>query len=233
MENFENSKINYLTKEEIYNIFKEDKDNYFSSFSIYDWEVRNVFDKEQYLTKIKESIQELNQEQKERLSNLLQKVDQKLKNIQLSWFNGNNASNINWKIGYTIGKNYEDGLPHTRNDIVILGENTLKQDDKNLIKTLVHEKVHLYQKMYPNDIEKYKEVKKYRRLRRVEENDRIRANPDTDNYIYVNDKGEELKTIYNENATGLEDTKTYPENKQSSEHPNEAMAIEVEKMINF
>ncbi len=233
IEKFENgkNKTQFLTKDELYNIFKEDKDNYFSSFTIYDWEVRNIYDKEQYLNKIKDSIKELNQEQKERLNKLTKKVDEKLKNIKLSWFNGLLASNINWIFGYTIGKNYEDGLPHTRNDIIILGENTLKQTDSKLITTLVHEKVHLYQKFYPDDVEKYKEEKGYRRLRRRDENDRIRANPDIDNYIYVNKDGKELKTVYNEKATGLEDTKTYPYDTQSSEHPNEAMAIEVEKII--
>ncbi len=228
---YENQKIKFLSKDEIYDLFKEDKDNYFSSFTIHDWEVRNVYDKEQYLNKIKDSIKELTKEQKERLIKLTKKVDEELKKIKLSWFNGLNASNINWKIGYTYGKNYEDGLPHTRNDVVILGENTLKQTDKNLITTLVHEKVHLYQKFYPDDVEKYKEEKGYRRLRRRDENDRIRANPDIDNYIYIDKNGKELKTVYNEKAKGLEDTTTYPNEHQSSEHPNEAMAIEIEKMI--
>ncbi len=234
MENFENNKnsnIQFLTKDEVFNMLKEDKDNYFGSFTIYDWEVRNAYNKEQYLDKIKESIHELNNEQKERLTKLTKIIDEKIKNVKLPYFNGEKASLIQWNFGYTLGKNYEDGLPHTRNDIIMLGQNTVKQDDKNLMKTLTHEKVHLYQKLYPDDNEKYKEFKGFRRLRRREVNDKIRANPDIDSYIYIDKNGNELKTVYNEKATGLEDTKTYPEDNQSSEHPNEAMAIEIEKMI--
>ena len=62
-------------------------------------------------------------------------------------------------------------------------------------------------------------------------NDKIRANPDTDDYIYMNSKGEICKTVYNENPKDLEDTKTYPKNNQESEHPLENMAISLENLI--
>jgi hypothetical protein len=40
-----------------------------------------------------------------------------------------------------------------------------------------------------------------------------------------------MKSVYEERPNGLENVKTYPENEQSSEHPCERMAIEIEKEI--
>lgn len=236
-ENYENNnfgKIEFLDESEVKELLKDDKDGYFASFTIYDWKVRDVKDVNEYLTKIlkSNSINELKNNEKERLIKLINEADNKLKKIKYDWFDGNKAANIKWKIGYTKGKDYEDGLPHTRSDVVMLGENTLKQNDKSLIGTLIHEKVHLYQKEYPEDLEKYKQQYGFVRIRRRDVDDRIRANPDTDEYIYRNSNGKEMKTVYKEGANGLEDTKTYPEDNQSSEHPNETMAIKIEKELN-
>lgn len=229
--NNNNTKIQFLNKDEVNDLLKTDEDGYFNSFTIYDLKVRDVRDKEEYLNKVLNSTRDISTNDKERLIKLTKEADEKIKQINYEWFNGIKCADIKWIFGQTKGKIYENGLPHTRVNIIMLGDDTLKQNDESLINTLIHEKVHLYQKRYPIDLEKYKEVNGFTRVRRRDVNDKIRANPDTDEYIYRDSKGKEMMTIYNDNATGLEDTKTQPENNQSSEHPNEAMAIKIEDLF--
>ena len=85
--------------------------------------------------------------------------------------------------------------------------------------------------MFPEDVKKYIDAKGFKKVRRVEKKDLIRANPDTDNYIYKNSLNEHLIGKYNsETPKNLLDALYSPTNEQSSEHPYEHMAIEVEKM---
>ena len=60
------------------------------------------------------------------------------------------------KIGFVCNNNYENGLPHTRGDIIILNKNKfmINSDIKNM-KTLIHEQVHVYQKKYSNELNYY------------------------------------------------------------------------------
>ena len=61
--------------------------------------------------------------------------------------------------------------------------------------------------------------------------DNIRANPDLDNWIYQDLKGDIYEAIYNNNPSSIEDITYKPINNQSYEHPYEKMAIEIEKYV--
>ena len=227
------SSIYFLTINEINDIILGDKDHYYSTFYMYDYIARGVKSLNEYLLKIGKSGKELNETQKERLKRIIYEIDTLLVSYphSYSYFSPQKCSKLKWNIGYTEGRNYEGGLPHTRGDVIMLTNHVLDQNDEDLKGTLLHEKIHIYQKRYKEDTEKYIEEKKYRKWKRREMNDKIRANPDTDDYIYMNSKGEICKTVYNENPKDLEDTKTYPKNSQESEHPLENMAISLENHI--
>ena len=65
---------------------------------------------------------------------------------------------IPWYICCTQGLSYENGVPHTRGNYIIISKEHIKNKDVNeLANTLVHEKVHVYQKLYPDDVSKYLE----------------------------------------------------------------------------
>ena len=99
------------------------------------------------------------------------------------------------------------------------------------MKTLVHEQVHIYQKMYPNELNYYLKKKNFKRLKKKTKYENIRANPDLDNYIYKDANNEIYRASYNENPKSIEDITYYPFNQQFYEHPNERMAIEFEKIL--
>ena len=99
---------------------------------------------------------------------------------------------------------------------------------KNLINTLIHEKVHIYQKKFPEKMNNYISFYNFKKIKKRDEYDNIRANPDLDNYIYQDSDNNTYKAQYNKNVLSVEDIVYYPKNNQMYEHPFEKMAIEIE-----
>ena len=121
------------------------------------------------------------------------------------------------------------GLPHTVDHIMIIPIEIVRTfSDERLTRTLIHEKVHIYQKMYPQDVDKYIDSKSFIKVRKRTESDRIRANPDIDDWIYMNKEENRIySSIYVENPKSITDTTTRD---QRYEHPFEQMAIDISEM---
>ena len=228
-----NDYIIFINSNDLNNILVEDKDNYYKSFFIKDYKTRNIKNINEYIDFIKNSVSNFNNNQKDKIKKCIYKANLKILKINLEWFNGNKAIKIPWKIGCIKEKLYEYGLPHTRNDIIIISSNDIDNFSENkLIKTLIHEKVHIYQKKYYIEVLKYLKMNGFKKIKKRDENDNIRANPDLDDWIYE-DKNHIYKAIYNKNPSNITDITYYPINKQSYEHPFEKMAIDIENLINF
>jgi hypothetical protein len=103
-------------------------------------------------------------------------------------------------------------------------------DDNQLIKLLIHEKIHIYQKMYPNDVQLYIKLNGFIPIRKREMNDNIRANPDLDNWIYKDKDSNIYKAQYNKEPKTISDVIYYPTDSQLYEHPYETMAITIENL---
>lgn len=227
--------IIFLTKEELFNFLKLDIDNYYKSFTKKDLFVRNISNVNEYIDKIYNSVSEFNHSEKNILEKCINKISNNLDKINFDYFDGEKANNIVWKIGCIDGNEYENGLPHTRNDVIILNKNNLKKDSANdIISTLIHEKIHVYQKMYPDDINNYLEKNNFQKINeRIEINNNsnnseyIRANPDLDKWVYKDDN-KIYKAIYEPNAKTVSDVQYSSNDGQKSEHPFEKMAIEIE-----
>jgi hypothetical protein len=229
--NYDNIDILFLSKENLYNILKNNKDSYYNKFYKNDFKARNINNINEYIYNIKYYIEDMNNEHKKKLKNCIIKVNNFFNNINKDWFNGIKANNINWIIGMNIGNYYENGLPHTRDNVIILSKHHIENyDEHKLIKTLIHEKVHLYQKIYKDDVNIYIKKNNFTKIKLRNEFDNIRANPDLDNWIYKDNKNNILKATYNNNPSSIEDIKYSPINVQSYEHPFEKMAIEIENL---
>jgi len=159
---------------------------------------------------------------------VINKINNIFKNYNIIGFDGNKASNIKWKIGIINNNIYEAGLPHTRNDVIIISKSTINSN--RLINILLHEKIHIYQKLFPDDIQQYLIVNNFTKSRKKIEN--IRANPDIDEYIYTNKNGQEMMCIYNENPVSILDVTYIPDNDNNNEHPFEYMAYTIELYLN-
>jgi hypothetical protein len=228
-EDFTNENIQFLDKEELIKILLDDKDDYYKTFSKIDFNVRQINNIEEYKEKIKNSCLDISESNKNKLSKYIKQANEKLRKFKVSGFDGNKCADIPWIIGLT-NNDYENGFPHTRNNIIVLSEYVL---NNNIVKTLIHEKIHIYQKTYPEDIKLYLDsnnFKKYLNRKEINYQYTIRANPDVDNYVYK--MGDSIMmSVYNKNASDIIDITTYPIDEDKYEHPFEYMAYTLADVI--
>ena len=110
---------------------------------------------------------------------------------------GNDIADIKWIFANTytnyfndVIKENEQGLPHTRENIILLSKNVLKNDALNLTNTLLHEKIHIYQRYNPEIFDTIIKEMGLKELERkhFKQAKYIRSNPDTNNKIYYRKK---------------------------------------------
>jgi len=225
-ENYIDESLNtiFLSKNDLENILISDIDNFYSRFYKKDFEVRKINNISEYTAKIKNSVTDFSENEKKYISEMIYQINNKFENINLPWLNGKKFNRLNWKLGLISGYEYENGLCHTRNDTIIIQRDKLNY---NFYKTLIHEKVHVYQKMYPEDIEIFLKLNNFKKIRKTTESDMIRANMDIDEWIYADQNDNEYKAVFNENPVDIQDVTFSPCNSQICEHPLEKMAIDI------
>jgi len=151
---FENPENYILDKYELIDILINDYDNYYTTFNETDLKVRNVNSIEEYKYKIKNSPVTISDEEKNIIINTIYKIKKIFNNYDNIGFTGKKANIMNIYIGIIDGTNYEEGFPHTReNKFIIIPKYLINKH--NLITVLIHEMVHIYQKVYPEDIQFY------------------------------------------------------------------------------
>jgi hypothetical protein len=203
-------KNKYLTKEETANIIKTDSDNYIKSLSKYDLYARNVSNANEYKNNIINGCLDFTENQILKLNNC--------STIAREFFD----NKYNWQFAL-IDDVYEQGFPHTRMDIIFLSPKIVNYTDDNLIKILIHESIHIYQRYNKSEINKYLSDNGYIISRKRDSEPLIRANPDLDEYIYKDKNGEEMINKYKSSTpTGINDI--IP---SKNEHPFETMAYEI------
>jgi hypothetical protein len=218
--------ITFYKRYETYNILKNNRE-FYENFKEIDLKVRKVRDINEYILNIKNDVCNFSLYEKIRLIKCCRLANKKISKKKYEWFDGKKACNIEWKFG-CVDKYYEKGFPHTVNGFIILSKILLANyTDNQLIRTLIHEKIHLYQKKYKDDIKIYldKNGIVFHKIR--EENDNIRVNPDTDNLIYKNNNNNfYYEAKFNDNPDNLNDV-FYYNNSSKYEHPYEQMAYEI------
>lgn len=229
VEKFEN--CTYLSKIELEKTLINDSDNYYKNFNLLDYQVRNIKTIEEYYEKIKNSCINISNENIEILNECIKLANLKFKNFTIDGFNGKKAALLPWTIGLIKGNEYEGGYPHTRNYTIILPE-FLLQNKHKLIQVLIHEKIHIYQKYYKEDMKIYLSVNGFKKYQHKNKFQNIRANPDIDNFVYFNDKNQMMRSIYKNNPTKINDVDIIPINDFTFEHPYEYMAYTIEHNIN-
>ena len=232
-----NENIYFMSADETESYLKNDIDNYVKNLTALDLYARNVANHNEYIDKIILTAISFTPDEKRILIKCANNADDffrttKFEGLSYShYLNGNDIADIKWNFAYTYKndrKEYEEGLPHTRDNIIFLSKYVMKYDEHNLTNTLIHEKIHIYQRnnsmlfakilSYMNyitlDIEK-QPYKKY-----------IRSNPDTDGKVYYDIlTNKELVCIYrSDKPASINDIiiKNY-----SLEHPYEKIAYEI------
>lgn len=224
--------IVFLNKKELQHFLMKDPDHYYKSFSKKDLSMRKISSPEDYHFLIEKSSRDFSVYEKNKIVNCVSNVESVLKNVNEPWFDGMKACKTKWKFGCIIGNLYEGGLPHTRYDVIILPEYAVSiYSDSELCNLILHEKIHVYQKMYPKDIDKYVKYHHFYKKIRRNEVDGARANPDLDEWIYSDSNNQSYMALYKADSTNITDVTFYPNNSHFYEHPYEKMAYDMEKKL--
>jgi hypothetical protein len=246
-----------MTFKETADFLRNDSDAYVRNMSALDLHARHAKTYMDYIDNIEDTAITFTADEKELLGKCADKADNYFKMGQFkeleyaNHINGNDIASIKWVFANTYAnhfndtiKEYEEGLPHTRENIIFVSKNVLKYDELNLTNTLIHEKIHIYQRYNSNIFDKIiKEMglleidkKAYKSAKY------IRSNPDTNNKIYyapantanadnaairgamVSDANVMVCLYRNDNPNSINDVihKNY-----SMEHPYEKIAYEI------
>ena len=251
---FENGKndkhLNYMSYEETVRFLESDEDRYVAKLSPIDLYARKVSSNEEYINIIKGEATHFNKGDKLILDKCTKKADELLRNININtissesnldyskYLNYKDIANIKWVLAITRndnGSKYEDGLSHTRKHVIFLSQDVLNYSEDEIIKLLIHEKIHIYQR---NNEALFKTI--IYNMGYAESTDGqeisqdklryVRSNPDVNNKIYKNiHTGELMICLYSSDK---------PKNindiiieKYSMEHPYEKIAYEISEHI--
>jgi len=247
--------IYYMNKDETMMFLEYDEDKYVSNLSTVDLYARKVLSKEEYIYIIKNSATSFTNNDKDILNKCIERADELLRSVKiyniskennLSYtknFNFNDLANIKWVLSLTSSENsdnnliggYEEGLPHTRKNVIFLSNKVLNYPEDELIKILIHEKIHIYQR---NNEELFKIIVEnmgYTEVSNITEISyntikHIRSNPDVNRKIYKNQNtGKFMLCLYNsDKPNGINDVEL---NDYSLEHPYEKIAYEISEYI--
>ena len=245
--------LNYMSYEETARFLESDEDRYVANLSPLDLYARKVSSKEEYINIIKGEATHFNRGDKLILDKCTKKADELLRNININniskesnldyskYLNYKDIANIKWVLAITRNDNggkYEDGLPHTRKNIIFLSQDVLNYSEDEIIKLLIHEKIHIYQR-HNEDLFKtiiynmgYAEISTSPASPVISQDKLkyVRSNPDVNNKIYKNvHTGELMICLYtSDKPKSINDIiiQNY-----SMEHPYEKIAYEISEHI--
>jgi hypothetical protein len=195
-----------------------DTSTYFENMTKLDLIARNIQTKDLYKKIYLDSIIPFSNNQKKELEYLIDDINNILKNYK-------NISLIPWKI-IKILPEIELGFPHTLGDIIILSDKFFSIPYERQKKILIHEKIHIYQRIYPIETNELIlnimnfEIKKQSSFVKK------RSNPDINNISYGK-KNYYIAQIYNSfNPKSIVDSKAMQVNEKTNEIIREANLLD-------
>lgn len=137
---------------------------------------------------------------------------------------------IPWRVLFFDDKS-EGGFPHTHGDCIMLPYKFLTkhehEEQEHVIDTLLHEKVHVYQRMFPFDfLDLYLRYWGFGVLGLASQRiPGIRSNPDTNDVLFADSSGVMISPAFKKLPTGLGDIV------DTRDHPNEMAAYMLPRII--
>ncbi len=167
---------------------------------------------------------------------ILNSINQANKLIDLidptnNWIDKAKLKSLPWKFIIINTKAIDLGLPHTRWDTIVINKSIIN-NGSDFANTLLHEKLHVYQKLYPEDFDIYLKTNGFEPYAKYIHTDiPYRSNPDTDDWVYKC-KGKIYVSKYkNQNPHTISDVEYKPINTCDYEHPREKAVYDLLKTI--
>lgn len=229
-----NSNYIFLNKKDTISFFKNDEDHYVRNMTKYDLKCRNSNTAKEYIDRICECVVDFTEDEKNRLVKCANKADSFFANYKyMNKLNCKTLLKIRWKFALTsknkYGEDYEEGLPHTRKDIIFLSKSEISHNENDIIltSTLIHEKIHIYQRYNTRTMDILIKDMGYIEYNRGNTSKLKRTNPDINDKTYYDASNNKIMLIeYNsEEPNSINDIKT---SDYKYEHPYEKMAYEIQ-----
>lgn len=230
----ESNHVNFLSVPEVQAFFKKDADFYFRSLTIYDLKARHAASTHDYVQQVLNNCDEFDSTEQSRLQQAVLEAD----SFFLSLADGKIIPGLDpaliakmqWFFGKTKGYVYEGGLPHTRQNIIFLMAEHCQEPFEDLVRLLIHEKVHVYQRFHGDHVQLFVASLNCHKHSKRAESPFIRANPDLDEWSYMcANSAELLEYKYaSPNPRGINDIQRLTTN--DMEHPYEHMAYQLGDM---
>lgn len=229
------SECTFLSASDTASFLMADPDTYTTNLSSLDLHARRAASYQEYQRASARSARSFTPAEKLMLTEAARKADSIISGMRLEGYPSfaKNMRKIPWIFASTEGTVYEDGLPHTRLNVIFLSSGVLARfvgDDREAIRTLIHEKIHIQQRLHPVETLALLKQRGYIQWKERLGVPRIRANPDLDPWIYVDPKTQKGMAAYytSETPTSISDITLSSVN---YEHPYEMIAYEVTQHI--
>ena len=215
---------------------------YFERFTPLDCRARGVATPEQYKKKyVDAALGELSLETRAALSKCAQRAAEACRAEPAIA----DLGRAPWRI-VLFDPSVENGYPHTLGDAIFLPSTFVGWSEDDQVSTMIHERVHVLQRMHPEAAQAWIRANGYARVpdevaRRALSRVPVRANPDVDGHLYADSStGCAVAQVYaSAEPASLADsrvahvlcssTKGVPTQPPVYEHPYEHMAYAIEK----
>lgn len=208
------TQVTFLSAAETKAFLKADKDQYVRKMTKPDLFARKAKTDKEYIDRISQQTLDFTPAEKEMIQTMAEDIDAAFPDL----------ATTPWRLAKMHGSSYEDGMPHTREDVIFVSDDTLRSPHfKN---TLLHEKVHVYQRRNPILMERYLIKEQYVKYKHRSQEPLLRSNPDLDEWIYIDPQSRKpMMALYSSNTPSSISDVTLTN--IAFEHPYEAMAYKV------
>lgn len=202
--------IRWMGAAEFKSFIDADRDGYIAALSPADLSARQVATSEEYKSKVKEHGYDPAQQEKEKVLAAIIMVQQWISdNLKKSvmGIDFTKLQSLPWTVAVfstpatatssATTAAYEGNLPHTRADVIFLPKSHLSHPMKQLAGTLLHEKIHVYQRELSGHVQVALKEAGFTRDKHRKDVPLARANPDLDDYIYRDPSNKPMMALYN------------------------------------
>lgn len=223
------SSPNFYSHDDTFKFLYYDIDGYVERMTPQDFISQGCATRNQFITKISSAADDFTFPERMKCLIATKNADKFLRNLKIEGIDAKKLANLDWNLALTRGRAYEEGLPHTRRDVIFISDDVLSLPMKDLTRTLIHEKVHVYERLNPQDIYNWMSTVGFKRYKRQSDYKNARSNPDVDGWVYLDPNGRETVVLYrSENPAHLDDVHYPYKHDSSSEHPYETLAYMVD-----
>ena len=222
----------FLSSERTRDFLERDGDGYAQSLTPADLHARGVPSVDAYVASVVDLAADFTDDEMERTRVAVRVVDDALFGIAriALTIDLRTAAVIPWRLAKTQrqgSRHYENSFPHTRKDVIFVTPMLLRASFLELVETLAHEKMHVFQRNFHEMCGVYFLSRGFQKHALRSSYPLMRSNPDLDAYVYTFDMQICGAMYRSSEPRGIDDV----DDLGPTEHPNEHMAYDVGSMV--